>query len=82
MRLDEANYRLTLEGAIVLSVGFHPHAAPDPGAKAALAELHLRKIDLADRVHVLNVGGYIGGSTRAEIAYATAQGKPITYLET
>ena len=43
--------------------------------------LHLRKIDLADEVLVLNVGGYIGESTRREIAYAIAQKKPVRYLE-
>jgi hypothetical protein len=49
--------------------------------KANLDELHKRKIDLADRVLVLNVAGYIGESTRSEIDYATALGKPIDYLE-
>lgn len=49
--------------------------------KARLDELHKRKIDLADSVLVLNVGGYIGESTRSEIAYALACGKPINYLE-
>ena len=29
----------------------------------------------------INVGGYIGSSTRAEIAYAMKSGKPIRYLE-
>lgn len=88
---QEENYRLTMEGAIVLSVGFYPHARAEHGhgegvghgcdEKVALDELHKRKIDLADRVHVLNVDGYIGESTRSEIAYASAMGKPITYLE-
>jgi cell division protein FtsB len=48
--------------------------------KAQLDELHMRKIDLADQVYVLNVDGYIGQSTRNEIAYAQALGKPIEYL--
>lgn len=86
-----ASYRLTMAGAIVLSVGFYPHASAEHGhgegvghdsaEKIALDELHKRKIDLADEVHVLNVGGYIGKSTRSEIAYAEATGKPITYLQ-
>lgn len=42
-------------------------------------ELHLRKIDLADRVFVMNPGGYIGESTRAEIKYANSLGKPVDY---
>ena len=42
---------------------------------------HLAKIDLADEIFVINVGGYIGDSTRREIAYAEFKGKTITYLE-
>src|SRR5262249_10186773 len=49
--------------------------------KQRLDELHKRKIDLADEVLVLNVGNYIGESTRSEIEYAQAHGKPIRYLE-
>jgi hypothetical protein len=82
------NLRLTLAGKIVLSIGCDTKADGDIAeiqdmdqVKAALDELHLRKIDLADRVHVLNVGGYVGDSTRREIEYATRVGKPITYLE-
>ena len=52
-----------------------------PEQKMALDELHKRKIDLADRVLVLNVGGYIGDSTRSEIRHAQEIGKPIDYLE-
>lgn len=89
-QFQQANYDLTMRGEIVLSVGFYPHAKAahghgegighDSAAKAALDELHKRKIDLADYVLVLNVGGYIGASTRSEIAYATACGKPVRYL--
>lgn len=80
----EQNERLTLEGKIVLSVGSFGHLRAEPyteGQKAALDALHLRKIDLADRVLVLNVGGYIGESTRREVEYALAAGKPVDYLE-
>ena len=86
-----ANYDLTMLGKIVLSVGFYPHSKAmhghgegvghDSAEKEALDELHKRKIDLADRVYVLNVDGYIGSSTRSEIAYAIAHGKPVDYLE-
>lgn len=34
-----------------------------------LDELHLHKIDLADEVLILNVGGYIGPGTARELAY-------------
>jgi 1-aminocyclopropane-1-carboxylate deaminase/D-cysteine desulfhydrase-like pyridoxal-dependent ACC family enzyme len=84
------NYELTMQGKIILSVGFYPHSQEQAHGqqigctaeqKAALDELHKRKIDLADRVLVLNVGGYIGSSTRSEIDYALAHGKPVDYLE-
>jgi hypothetical protein len=87
---QEANYRLTMEGAIVLSVGFYPHAQNEmhgedkgctPEQKIALDELHKRKIDLADEIFVLNVGGYVGDSTASEMAYATQHGKEIRFLE-
>jgi hypothetical protein len=46
-----------------------------------LDDMHKRKIDMADEIFVINVGGYIGSSTRSEIEYATATGKAIRYLE-
>lgn len=80
------NYELTMQGKIVLSIGFVPggeHAGDvgcTPEEKIALDELHKRKIDLADRVHVINIDGYIGESTRSEIDYAIKRGRPITYV--
>ena len=38
------------------------------------------KIDMADEIFVINVGGYIGSSTRSEIEYAQRAGKPVKYL--
>lgn len=82
---DEQNLRLTLEGKIVLSIGCNTKS--DEGLsltaedKARLDDLHMRKIDLCDKVLVLNVGGYIGESTRHEIEYAMAHSKPVLYLE-
>jgi hypothetical protein len=89
--IDEWNYwrqRLTYEGKIVLAIEIvtsqdvttDPQHA-DPEMKTKLDELHKRKIDLADRVFVLNVNGYIGESTRSEIDYTTRLGKRIDYLE-
>jgi hypothetical protein len=49
--------------------------------KQRLDDLHLRKIDLADEILVVNVGGYIGQSVRREIAYARQQGKRVRWLE-
>ena len=83
----EAGWRLTLGGYIVLTVGVCKHAedhggeALGPEVAAQLDELHLRKIDLAEWVFVLNVDGYVGDSTRREILYAQEHGKQVTYLE-
>lgn len=83
--LLEAQKRLTLEGNIVISVGLFGHSGDDvvwtEGVKDMLDRQHLAKIDLADEIYVINVGGYIGDSTRREIAYADYRGKSITYLE-
>jgi hypothetical protein len=79
-----ANRAETLAGNIVLSVGMFGHDEGldmDGPIKAMLDELHLHKIDLADEVLVLNPGGYVGSSTRREIEYAHARGKPVRYLE-
>ena len=81
----EVQKRLTLEGNIVISVGLFGHSGDDvvwaEGVKDMLDRQHLAKIDLADEIFVINVGGYIGDSTRREIAYAEFKGKSITYLE-
>lgn len=81
----EAQKRLTLEGNIVISVGLFGHSGDDevwtPGTKEMLDNMHKRKIDMADAIYVINVGGYIGESTRSEIEYATKQGKTVMYLE-
>ena len=49
--------------------------------KEMLDDMHKRKIDMADEIFVINVGGYIGDSTRSEIEYAKAHGKKVKYLE-
>ena len=81
----EAQKRLTLEGSIVISVGLFGHSGDDDvwkhGVKEMLDDMHLRKIDLADEIFVINVGGYIGESTKREIAYAEKTGKTVNYLE-
>lgn len=77
--------RLTLEGNIVISVGLFGHSGDEEvwteGTKAMLDDMHKRKIDMADEIFVINVGGYIGESTRDEIAYAKSQGIAVRYLE-
>ena len=89
----EVQKRLTLEGNIVISVGLFGHSGDnevwenmDEGTltrtKEMLDDMHKRKIDMADEIFVINVGGYIGSSTQSEIEYAKANGKPVRYLET
>jgi len=77
--------RLTLEGNIVISVGLFGHSEDSEvwnnGMKEMLDRMHLSKIDLSDEIFVINVGGYIGESTRKEIEYAKFKNKIIKYLE-
>jgi hypothetical protein len=75
---------LTLDGNIVISVGLFGHSGDkevwSEKTKEMLDDMHLRKIDLADEIFVINPGGYIGFSTRNEIEYAKAKYKPVRYL--
>lgn len=88
----DAQKKLTLEGNIVISVGLFGHSGDsevwenmDEGTltktKEMLDDIHKRKIDMADEIFVINVGGYIGSSTKSEIEYAIATGKEVKYLE-
>lgn len=82
-----ASDQLALEGSIVLTPAFL--TAVDNGDRPALSaeerealgELHLRRIDLADRVLVVNPGGYLGESTQREIAHARAAGKAVSFTD-
>ena len=77
--------KLTLEGNIVISVGLFGHSGDTEvlteGVKDMLDDMHKRKIDMADEIFVINVGGYIGSSTKSEIEYAHKTGKAVRYLE-
>ncbi len=75
--------RLTLEGCIVLTCHVFGHVEDfdmESEAKKKLDELHLHKIDMSDRVHIINFGGYIGMGTIDEINYARSKHKSITYM--
>jgi hypothetical protein len=74
----------TRAGMIVLTIGADAkdtslHIGPEE--KIALDILHLYKIDEADLVRILNVGGYLGESTRRELEYAQRLGKHIVFVE-
>ena len=88
----KAQKDLTLKGYIVISVGLFGHSGDaevwenmDEGTltktKEMLDDMHKRKIDMADEIYVINVGGYVGDSTKSEINYAKQTGKKVNYLE-
>lgn len=90
---DLANMHLSMLGKLVISVGLKGHADEPRGArfltsdgdestpeKRNLDTLHYRKIDLADTIYVINVGGYVGSSTKREIAYARAHDKRVEWM--
>jgi len=82
---EQAEFDETLKGNIVLTIGCNTKDIARTGDlshyKPMLDELHLRKIDLADEVLILNVGGYIGESTKRELEYARQHNKEIRFLE-
>ncbi len=76
----DVHRRLSLEGRVVLLPALPvPGADPSAAEVEVLAALHRRKIDMSDRVHIVNPGGYVGRSTASEVAYAEAAGKEVTY---
>lgn len=79
--MRRANHDLTFAGVIVVAPGEASTAGKEISneQKALLDALHLRKIDLADRVLIVNPGGYVGESTSREIEYAHATGKPVSF---
>lgn len=77
------------EGAITMGLHLLPgwyckedipdHLAEHEGVKEHCDNLHMRKIDLADEIFVVNVYDYIGNSTKREIAYAKEKGLPLRW---
>ena len=91
---QEASLRETLAGNIVLSIGAARSADSDDksfggyvpvaeydAVKQKLDQLHFRKIEMADEVLILNVGGYVGQSTANELAHAIRLSKVVRFLE-
>ncbi len=74
------NRTLTLGGIIAVAPG-EVGGVVSEEQKAVLDALHLSKIDLADRILVVNPGGYIGESTSGGIAHARAAGKPVSFTD-
>lgn len=84
----EVNQRLTLGGCVVISLGMfrlpdlpdHDWTTDRSDLEGRLGAVHFQKIRMADEVYIVDPGGYVGESTRREIAYAESLGKPVRYL--
>lgn len=84
-QFEEANAALTLQGNVVISLGFFEQSEgmTITSEQAALFEqIHYRKIDLSDEIFVIDVNGYIGESTAKEIEYAKKHGKSVRFYTT
>lgn len=86
----QAGIEETLSGKIVLGLevtlgilngDINENPEKYAATKQMFDDLHLRRIDLADEVLILNVKGYIGESTSLELEYAVASGKKVRYWE-
>ena len=74
--------KMELQGSCVLSPIYPTN--PDKDAYTdkeveVLDKMHKEKIKLSDAIMVVNVGGYVGSSTKSEIEYAKSLGKEIMY---
>jgi hypothetical protein len=84
----EVSQRLTMAGCVVISLGMfslpdlpdYDWAADRSDLKGRLGAVHLQKIRMADEVYIVDPRGYVGESTRREIAYAESLGKTVRYL--
>jgi hypothetical protein len=78
-RLDA---ELSLAGHVVLTpTALTPSTELSAEDRARLGRIHLQKIAMADEVLVVNVGDYIGESTRREIEHARSLGVAVRFLE-
>ncbi len=78
-RLDA---ELTLAGHVVLApTSLAPSTELNEDERARLGRIHLQKVAMADEVLIVNVGGYVGESTRREIEHARSRGISVTFLE-
>ncbi len=73
---------LTLKGNIVLlPVFFDKDKTLTDNKISMLKDMHMKKINIADEIFVINKNGYLGDSTKLEIEYAKNLSKKINYLE-
>ncbi|WP_241654773.1 hypothetical protein [Sporolactobacillus shoreae] len=81
-QFEQMNVFLSLQGNIVISLAFFEQSdgfEMTQEQAELLGDLHFKKIDISDEIFVIDVGGYIGNSTRKEIEYAEKNGKVIRY---
>jgi hypothetical protein len=78
---------LTMKGYGVLTVGSFGHMVVNDDIKdwifenkVELDKLHKDKINTGDSIFVVNVGGYVGESTKSEIEYALKNHKKVYSL--
>ena len=73
---------LTLAEHVVLTpTALDPSTELDAEQRARLGRIHLQKVAMADEVLVVNVGDYVGESTRREIEHARSRGIAVSFLE-
>ena len=78
-RLDA---ELTLAGHVVLTpTALDPSTEVNAEERALLGHIHLQKIAMSDEILIVNVGDYVGESTRREIEHARSRGVAVSYLE-
>ncbi len=78
----EVQKTLGLKGEIVLTVSTlesEDNAKMTPKEKERVDNLHLKRIDLADGIFIIDVNGYMGESTKKELTYALKKGKKVRY---
>lgn len=79
----EVQKRLTLNGAIVISLGLFGHSGDEEvltdETREMFTNMHKQKIDMADEIFVIDVDGYVGEATRSEILYAIQKGKIVRF---
>ena len=79
---EEATWEESLKGKIVLSVCCFTHYDNlkwHDDQMIIFKDLHMKKIEMADEILVINVDGYVGESTGEEIEYAKSLGKIVRY---
>lgn len=83
---ETVNRILELNDWVVLTVASYYHKERDLSLrkwiernKKKLDKLHLVKIELSQAIVVVDVGGYVGASTRSEIRHAKSRNKPVYF---